>query len=65
FDYERRVAASISIAGPAPRMPEERIARLGEEVWRAAGSVSRQLGYTGHDAAGFASTVEPAAGGAR
>lgn len=47
FGHERTVVASISIAGPAPRMPASRITQLGEEVVLAAGAVSRQLGYAG------------------
>ncbi len=55
FGYERTVVASISIAGPAPRMADERLAHLGEEVWRAATTVSRQLGATGQDTNGHSS----------
>lgn len=47
FGFDQRVVASISIAGPAHRMPRQRIQQLGEEVCGAAAAVSRQLGYAG------------------
>lgn len=53
FDYERRVTASVSVAGPAHRMPEARVMRLGEEVSHAAGAVSRQLGCAGQHPDGY------------
>lgn len=52
FGFDQRVVASISIAGPAHRMPHERIQQLGEEVCSAAAMVSRQLGYAGERATG-------------
>lgn len=47
FGFDQRVVASISVAGPTHRMPRQRIQQLGEEVFRAAITVSRQLGYAG------------------
>ncbi|MGH2560287.1 MAG: IclR family transcriptional regulator [Thermomicrobiales bacterium] len=47
FNYDRSVVASISIAGPAQRVPPERIALLGEEVRTVAEAISRRLGCPG------------------
>jgi len=45
FDADRRVIASISISGPASRIPIERVPELAEMVIKTTGSISRALGY--------------------
>jgi IclR family KDG regulon transcriptional repressor len=45
FDADARVVASISISGPAFRIPTERIPELANMVIIAADSVSKALGY--------------------
>lgn len=47
FDSSGRPAAAISISGYMGQMPIERFGKLGETVRKAAGSVSRILGYRG------------------
>jgi IclR family acetate operon transcriptional repressor len=44
-DYSGRVVASISIAGPAFRLTEERIPVLAQSVMEVARELSRELGY--------------------
>jgi len=44
-DYSGRVVASISIAGPAFRMTEERIPVLAQSVMEVARELSQELGY--------------------
>ncbi len=46
---EGTVIASISASGPSFRMPADRIPRLVSSVRRAAGEVSRRLGWTGSE----------------
>jgi len=45
FDADKRVVASISISGPAMRIPIERIPELAEMVIKTTRSISRALGY--------------------
>lgn len=45
FDHEGRVAAGISIAGPAFQFTEERMLQLGAATVSAAAEVSRELGW--------------------
>jgi IclR family acetate operon transcriptional repressor len=45
FNYDQRVVASISIAGPVQRITRERMVALGEEVRAVADMVSQHLGY--------------------
>lgn len=47
FDSSGRPIAAISISGYMGQMPLERLGKLGETVRKAAGSVSRLLGYRG------------------
>jgi DNA-binding IclR family transcriptional regulator len=47
---EGRVIASISASGPSFRIPADRIGTLAGSVRRAAGEVSRRLGWTGAEA---------------
>jgi DNA-binding IclR family transcriptional regulator len=44
-DHAGRVVASVSVLGPAPRIPRDRIAELIIKVARAAWEISRDLGY--------------------
>lgn len=44
-NYSGRVIASISIAGPAYRMPDNKIPTLGRAVVEAAHELSNELGY--------------------
>lgn len=44
-DYTGRVIASISIAGPAFRMTDEKLSALAESVKRAAETLSERMGY--------------------
>jgi DNA-binding IclR family transcriptional regulator len=45
-DHTGRVVASLSVLGPAARIPRERIPELVIKVTRAAGEVSRDLGHS-------------------
>jgi IclR family acetate operon transcriptional repressor len=45
FNYDQRVVASISIAGPVQRISRERMIVLGEEVREVAEVISHHLGY--------------------
>jgi DNA-binding IclR family transcriptional regulator len=47
FDHHGNVMASISVAGPAYRLPLETLTRLAPRVRDAAGAVSSALGYPG------------------
>lgn len=44
-DHTGRVVASLSVLGPSARIPRERIPDLIANVTRAAGAISRDLGY--------------------
>jgi DNA-binding IclR family transcriptional regulator len=44
-DAEGTVTASISASGPSFRIPADRIPRIAESVRRAAGEISRRLGW--------------------
>lgn len=46
-DHTGRVVASISVLGPAARIPRARIPQLIEQVVRAGRDISRDLGYGG------------------
>jgi DNA-binding IclR family transcriptional regulator len=46
-DAEGAVIASISASGPSFRMPADRLPGLVSSVRRAAGEVSRRLGWAG------------------
>ncbi|HET8522718.1 MAG TPA: IclR family transcriptional regulator [Thermomicrobiales bacterium] len=46
FDHDRRIVGAVSIAAPALRTPEQRLAYLGRLSCRAADQVSHQLGYS-------------------
>jgi len=45
FNTDKRVVASISISGPAMRIPIERIPELAEKVMKTTGDISLALGY--------------------
>lgn len=45
FGQSGEVAAAISVSAPASRLTQEREAEVGNEVMRAAASISRSLGY--------------------
>jgi DNA-binding IclR family transcriptional regulator len=47
---EGTVIASISASGPSFRIPAGRIPEIAGAVQRAAGEISRRLGWTGHEA---------------
>lgn len=48
FDHSGRVVAGISVAGPSYRLPPARLPLVRESVIRAAGALSRRLGYRGN-----------------
>jgi DNA-binding IclR family transcriptional regulator len=47
FNYDSRVVAAISAAGPANRLTPERVAGLIPLVCRSAEKISKRLGYSG------------------
>lgn len=49
FNHFGRVAAGISIAGPAARLTDQEIPRLAEAVKACAAAISARLGYPGAD----------------
>ena len=49
-DHTGVVIAGVSAAGPTTRLPREHLPRLAAEVLRAAGEISRRLGFTGASA---------------
>ncbi|MDR7419687.1 MAG: IclR family transcriptional regulator [Armatimonadota bacterium] len=51
-DHTGRVVASLSVLGPAARIPRERIPELITRVTRAAAGISRDLGYSTQSNAG-------------
>ena len=59
---EGRVIASISASGPSFRIPPERIAAVAESVRRAAGAISRRLGWAEPATAGTGGPLGPQAG---
>lgn len=46
FGYDGRVLGAVSIAGPAFRMEDRRMERLGQKVVEAAGLVSERMGFS-------------------
>ncbi|NDJ62287.1 MAG: IclR family transcriptional regulator [Chloroflexi bacterium] len=44
-DFTGQVVAALSIAGPSPRFPAERIANYEDVVLKAAAAISHKLGY--------------------
>ncbi|HXF82307.1 MAG TPA: IclR family transcriptional regulator [bacterium] len=51
-DHTGRVVASLSVLGPAARIPASRVPELIPQVVRAAADISRDLGYVGGTATG-------------
>ena len=45
FDYTQHVVASITVSGPVYYFEEQKVASYLEELQRAAGRISRKLGY--------------------
>lgn len=45
YDYQGKPAAAISISSSAVRMTEEQIEKASQKLKRAAGDISRKLGY--------------------
>jgi DNA-binding IclR family transcriptional regulator len=62
-DAEGQVIASISASGPSFRIPAERIPQLADSVRRAAGAVSRRLGWAGSPGRGKRTPAEARAPG--
>lgn len=46
FDYSGRAIGAISVSGPAARMIEKGIERIGDEMKRAGETISANLGFT-------------------
>jgi len=47
FDFEGRVLAMLSVAAPAQRMPDQRVADFGKATRAAADMISKKLGFPG------------------
>lgn len=48
FDYSGRAIGAISVSGPANRIKEKGIQRIGEEIKKAGQEMSAKLGYSYH-----------------
>lgn len=48
FDYSGRAIGAISVSGPANRIKEKGIERIGEEIKKAGQEMSAKLGYSYH-----------------
>ena len=46
FDYSGRAIGAISVSGPANRLKEKGIERIGEEIKKAGQEMSAKLGYS-------------------
>ncbi|HET8678761.1 MAG TPA: IclR family transcriptional regulator [bacterium] len=62
-DHTGRVVASISVLGPASRMPRGRIQELVTKVTRSAAAISRDLGYNGRTLAASSRSMSGRASG--